>query len=82
MKKTVSVSTNVLDHNLVPKMKVLGEKEKQKVLEKYNITENDLPHMLLDDPAAKALEAKIGDIIEIKREDPTGSYEYYRLVVE
>ncbi|MEM4272185.1 MAG: DNA-directed RNA polymerase subunit H [Candidatus Bilamarchaeaceae archaeon] len=81
MKKAVSVSMNVLDHNLVPKMKVLGEKEKQKVLEKYKITEKELPRMLLDDPAAKALEAKAGDVIEIKREDSTGSYEYYRLVV-
>jgi len=73
---------DVLDHHLVPKMKILGEKDKDKLLKKYGITEKDLPIMLADDPASQALDAKPGDVVEIKREDPTGPNLYYRLIAE
>ena len=63
-------------------MKIMGEKDKEKLLKKYGISEKDLPLMLEGDPAAKALDAKPGDVVEIKREDPTGPNLYYRLVVE
>lgn len=79
MKKKPKIE--VLEHHLVPKMKILGEKDKEKLLKKYGISENDLPLMLADDPASKALGANPGDVIEIKREDPTGPNPYYRLVV-
>jgi DNA-directed RNA polymerase subunit H len=72
---------DVLEHHLVPKMKILGEKDKEKLLKKYGISENDLPIVLADDPASKALGANPGDVVEIKREDPTGPNSYYRLVV-
>jgi DNA-directed RNA polymerase subunit H len=63
-------------------MKILGEKDKDKLLKKYGITEKDLPIMLADDPASQALDAKPGDVVEIHREDPTGPNLYYRLVTE
>lgn len=80
MKKKTNV--DVLEHHLVPKMKILGEKDREKLLKKYGIKEKDLPLMLSDDPASKALGAKPGDIVEINREDPTGTSPYYRLVKE
>lgn len=79
MKKKINV--DVLEHHLVPKMKIIGEKDKEKLLKKYNISEKDLPVMFSDDPASKVLDAKSGQVVEIKREDPTGSNKYYRLVV-
>lgn len=79
LKKKTNI--NVLEHHLVPKMKVLGENEKSKVLKKYGISEKELPRMLSDDAAAQVLGAKAGDVVEIKREDPTGASSYYRLVV-
>ena len=79
MKKKTNV--NVLEHHLVPKMKIMGETEKTKLLKKYGISEKDLPKMLSDDEASKALGAKPGDIVEVKRNEPTGQAVYYRRVV-
>ena len=79
MKKKTNI--DVLEHHLVPKMKIMGEEQKIKLLKKYGISEKDLPKMLSDDEASKALGAKAGDIIEIKRAEPTGPAVYYRRVV-
>lgn len=77
-----SISFNVLDHFLVPKMEILSEKEKKELFEKMKINENNLPLIKVTDPAAKALNAKVGDIIKIERKDEPATYYYYRLVVE
>jgi DNA-directed RNA polymerase subunit H len=80
LKKKLSI--DVLEHNLVPKMKVIGENDKEKLLKKYGISVKDLPMMRSDDPCAKALGAESGDVVRISRNDPTGSYDYYRLVAK
>lgn len=72
---------DVLKHHLVPKMEVMKEEEKQRILEEFGIDTGLLPRMNSDDPAAEALGAKEGDIVRIKRKDETGEYYYYRLVV-
>lgn len=72
---------DVLNHQLVPKMEILSDSQKKKVLEEYSVTEDRLPKMKHTDPVAVALEAEVGDIIKITRKDPTGKYFYYRLVV-
>ncbi len=73
---------SVLDHVLVPKHRILSEEEKRSLLEKFNISEVQLPKILSTDPAVKALGAKPGDVIEIERPSPTaGKTLYYRLVV-
>jgi DNA-directed RNA polymerase subunit H len=76
------ITIDVLAHKLVPKMRILSEKEKAELLEKYNVDETKLPKMYVTDPAAKQLGAKVGDVIEIKRNDLTGNYNFYRLVIE
>ena len=63
-------------------MKVLGDAEKAKVLKKYSITEDQLPKIFSTDPAAMALKANVGDVIRIERNDGTGKYPGYRVVVE
>jgi DNA-directed RNA polymerase subunit H len=72
---------DVLKHHLVPKMEVMKEEDKQRLLEEFGIDTGMLPRMNSDDPAAEALGAKEGDIVRIKRKDETGEYNYYRLVV-
>ncbi len=72
----------ILQHALVPEMRVLSAKEKEKLLKKLGIEEHQLPKMLAADPCALALKAKPGDVLEIKRKDPSGEYLYYRLVIE
>ncbi len=73
---------DVLSHFLVPPMKVLSEKEKTSLLKKYNVSENMLPKMKKSDPAAIALNANVGDVVRIERDDGTGKFYSYRVIVE
>jgi DNA-directed RNA polymerase subunit H len=73
---------DVLKHKLVPKHRILSEKEKEELLKKYNVTLEKLPKILISDPVVKALGAKVGDIIEIERDFEGFKSIYYRVVVE
>jgi len=72
---------NILTHELVPKMEILSEKQKEAVLKKLEVTQELLPKIFSTDPAVVALGAKAGDLIKIHRKDLTATYDYYRLVV-
>ena len=70
------------EHNLVPQHLKLSEKEKKELLEKYNITLQELPKILKDDPAIASLNVKPGDIVKIVRKSPTaGQAVFYRGVI-
>ena len=79
--KKEEIPVNVLEHKIVPKTVIISEKEKKNLFEKLSIDENTLPRIKHNDPLAKALEAKAGDVLKIERRDPTAKYFYYRLVV-
>ena len=69
-------------HILISKHVKVSEKEKEKLLEKYNISQKELPRILKTDPAIMNLDAKPGDIIKIIRQSPTaGEATFYRVVV-
>ncbi|MEM1514264.1 MAG: DNA-directed RNA polymerase subunit H [Candidatus Thermoplasmatota archaeon] len=73
---------DILKHILVPQHEVLKEEEVEKLLKAYNISKENLPRILLDDPVVKAIGAKEGDVIKIIRNSPTaGKSVVYRLVV-
>lgn len=72
---------DIFQSGLVPKHEILDEEEKAKFLKEMNISWKQLPRINLDDPAAKMLKAKRGDIIRITRKDLAGEYYYYRIVV-
>jgi DNA-directed RNA polymerase subunit H len=78
------VSTiNVLDHVMVPEHKIMSEEEVQSLFSRYHLTSDQLPKMFHDDPAAKAIKAKVGDVIRIVRYSQTaGIAESYRLVIK
>lgn len=63
-------------HILQPQHIKLNEKEAQDILEKFNISQAQMPKILLSDPALPE-NCQIGDIIRIKRKDG----EYFRVVV-
>ena len=69
------------EHELVPIHRIMSESEINELLEKMGITANNLPKILLTDPQAKKISAKVGDVIEIEREDLGIQYKYYRQVV-
>jgi DNA-directed RNA polymerase subunit H len=74
---------NILNHELVPEHIILKENEIKEVLEKFKIGPQNLPKILLSDPAVKAINAKEGDIIKIVRKSKTaGTSIYYRVVVK
>ena len=58
-------------HELVPKHTKLSDSEKNKVLEKYNVSANALPRISKDDPSIETLNIKPGDIIKIERKSQT-----------
>ncbi len=73
----------ILKHKLVPEHIILSDEEKQEILQKYNISEKQLPKILAKDPVIKAIGAKPGQVVKIIREHPlTGKTVYYRLVVK
>jgi len=73
---------NVNDHILVPKHTKISKEEAQKLLEKYNISHKQLPKILINDPAIKILDPKIGDVIGIeRRSSTTNKMVVYRVVV-
>lgn len=74
---------NILNHELVPEHIILKEDEKKEVLEKFKIGPQNLPKILLSDPAVKAINAKEGDVLKIVRKSKTaGTSIYYRVVVK
>jgi len=74
---------DITKHELVPKHEILSEEEKKELLEKYKVRLEDLPRILITDPAIAKLNPKPGDIIRIVRRDPiAGETVYYRVVVE
>ena len=80
------MNDNILWLNkLVPKHVLLEDSEINGKLKPLNIIREQLPKILLKDPALKALdqEAKPGDAVEIHRvSDSAGSNLAYRMVVE
>ncbi|MEW6721649.1 MAG: DNA-directed RNA polymerase subunit RpoH/Rpb5 C-terminal domain-containing protein [Candidatus Micrarchaeota archaeon] len=81
-KKPTAPTVDVLSHKLVPEMKILGESEKSKVLSKFGVNLKQLPRMTSKDPAALALKATPGDLVKVERDDGTGKYTTYRVVIE
>jgi len=75
-------SFDLFEHELVPPHIIAAEDEIQLVLDHYGIEKKQLPRILRDDPAAKVLGARPGQVIRIQRESATaGTAFYYRLVV-
>ena len=79
--KKKSIELDVVSHSLVPEMKVLNEKQKEAIFEKYGIKGDQFPKILPTDAEVVALGAKSGHLILIKRKDEPGSYDSYRSVL-
>lgn len=70
------------EHFLVPQHTKLSKEKKVELLEKYNISLNELPRITKDDPAIKHLNVNSGDVIKVIRPSGTsGKSVYYRVVI-
>ena len=68
-------------HFLTPKHTKLSEKEKQQLLQKYNVTIKELPRILKTDAAISNLSVENGEVIKVIRKSHTaGESAYYRVV--
>ncbi|MBI5224570.1 DNA-directed RNA polymerase subunit H [Candidatus Micrarchaeota archaeon] len=66
-------------HIFLPKHSIASEEEITQMLLKFKITKENLPLILSEDPVAKQLGAKIGDVIRIQRGEKDI---YYRIVID
>lgn len=67
---------------LISEHELLSASDAKKIIKKYDTPLEKFPKLLESDPQAKKLNAKPGSLIAIHRNDPTGTYTYYRLVVK
>ncbi|MGI0100444.1 MAG: DNA-directed RNA polymerase subunit RpoH/Rpb5 C-terminal domain-containing protein [Candidatus Micrarchaeaceae archaeon] len=67
---------------LIPEHAILSAAEIKKLTKRFNTQLEKLPKILESDAQSKRLGAKPGNVVAIQRNDPTGSYTYYRLVVK
>ncbi|RLF27275.1 MAG: DNA-directed RNA polymerase subunit H [Thermoplasmata archaeon] len=74
---------DILKHELVPHHEILSDEEKKQLIEKYNLTPDQLPKILDSDPVSVSIGAKPGQIVKIIRKSHTAKEAVaYRLVVE
>ena len=76
------LSIDLFMHDLVPEHDIFPEDEVVQLEEQYGISREQLPKIKAGDPAAKAIGARPGNVIRIKRDSETaGFHEIFRYCV-
>jgi DNA-directed RNA polymerase subunit H (RpoH/RPB5) len=74
---------NILQHKLVPEMRILSDSEFADIQKKYNLkSKSQLPEISRFDPQAMALNMRPSDVGHLRRESVTAlDYNYYRVCI-
>ena len=71
---------NILNHSMVPKHKILLEEEKDLVIKKFNIVDDNIPEISRFDPVAQVIGIRPGEYCEITRPSKTSiTSQFYRI---
>ena len=74
---------NVSKHIYVPKHSILGKSDANAIIESYNTKIENMPKIYREDPMAKYIGARPGDLVKIKGYiETSGFIDKYRLCVE
>lgn len=74
---------DIWEHAAVPKHTLLTNDERESLLATFKCTEDQLPRMMREDPMARYMGLRVGDVVRIERPSVTvGMDIYYRIVVE
>ena len=74
---------DILHHKLIPIHVIISEDEKKELLDKFNITPEQLPKITHTDPVSLAIGAKPGQIVKIIRKSHTAQEAVaYRFIIE
>ena len=73
---------DITQHELTPNYRILSEEEKQGVLDRFHLTDHNMPNVLVTDPLACFYGVKVGEVVEItKASEPNGYNTDYRLCI-
>lgn len=73
---------NISKHSMVPKHIILNDDEINEVCDKYNITRKNMNHILIQDPMAKFLGLRLGQVVKVNSCNPiVGNTVSYRICV-